>query len=137
MRDLFGESENYYNIVFSDKKLDIPSGRLYSYISKSEIEKSSNIFVNMMMPMVYMLSAVSIIIFCVVMYLMIKVMIDRSSFGISLIKIFGYRMSEIKQLYLTGNLYIIAIGALICIPLSKIVMDSVYPLLISNIGCSK
>lgn len=136
MRDLFGESENYYNIVFSDKKLDIPSGRLYSYISKSEIEKSSNIFVNMMMPMVYMLSAVSIIIFCVVMYLMIKVMIDRSSFGISLIKIFGYRMSEIKQLYLTGNLYIIAIGALICIPLSKIVMDSVYPLLISNIGCS-
>ena len=68
------------------------------------------------------------------MYLMMKVMIDRSGFGISLIKIFGYRTGEIRKLYLNSNFGIVAVGALICIPLSKIVMDSLYPLMVSNIA---
>ena len=64
-----------------------------------------------------------------------KVMIDRSAFGISLIKIFGYRMKEIKKLYLSGNFFIVAVGAAICIPLSKLVMDAMYPVMIANIAC--
>lgn len=135
MRDLFGKDDTYYNVVFSDKKLDIPSGRLYSTLSKAEVEKASDVFVNMMKPMVAMLVLVSAIIFCVVMYLMLKVMMDRSAFAIALVKIFGYRMSEIRKLYLNGNFYVIAIGALICIPLSKKAMDALYPVLVSNIAC--
>lgn len=69
------------------------------------------------------------------MYLMMKVMIDRSSYGISLIKVFGYRSSEIRKLYLNGNFYMIAIGAAICVPLSKLVMDAMYPALVSNVAC--
>ena len=34
------------------------------------------------MPMVFTLSFASILIFCVVMYLMVKVMIDRSAYNI-------------------------------------------------------
>lgn len=135
MRELFGESDDYYNVVFSDNKLDIVSGRLYAVTMKADIEKSSGIFVSMMMPMIYMLSTVSILIFGVVMYLMIKVMIDRSAFNISLIKIFGYRTKEIRKLYLDGNLYIVAIGAAIGIPIAKKIMDSLYPILVSNIAC--
>lgn len=41
----------------------------------------------------------SAVIFGLVMYLMIAVMIDRSSFGISLLKNFGFRKGEIKNLY--------------------------------------
>lgn len=135
MRELFGESDDYYNVVFSDKELDIPAGRLYSVTSRGEIEKASDIFVSKMMPMVYMMVGVSALIFCVVMYLMMKVMIDRSAFGISLVKIFGYRMKEIKKLYLNGNFYIVAIGAAICVPLSKTAMDAMYPVLVSNVAC--
>lgn len=129
MRDLFEVDDDYYNVVFSDKKLDIRAGRLYSTISKEEIDRSSDVFVGLMKPMVYTMTITSIFIFYVVMYLMMKVMIDRSSFGISLIKIFGYRMSEIKKLYLNGNFIMIAIGAIVCIPLSKIVMDAMYPIM--------
>ena len=28
-RDLFGESDDFYNVLFSDEALDIPAGRLY------------------------------------------------------------------------------------------------------------
>ena len=135
MRELFGESDDYYNVVFSNHELDIPNGRLYATTSKEQIEASSDIFVQMMMPMILMMTILSAVIFVIVMYLMMKVMIDRSAFGISLVKIFGFRMQEISKLYLNGNFYIVAVGAAICIPAAKAAMDAVYPMLVSNIAC--
>ena len=135
MREMFGESKDYYNTLFSDKALDIDPGRLYATTSREDILNGSKVFVDLMMPMIYVLSIASSLIFCVVMYLMMKVMIDRSAMNISLMKIFGYRRKEVKKLYLDGNFYIIVVGAAICIPLSKFVMDKCYPYMISNVGC--
>lgn len=135
MREMFGESKDYYNTLFSDKALDIDPGRLYATTSREDILNGSKVFVDLMMPMIYVLSIASSLIFCVVMYLMMKVMIDRSAMNISLMKIFGYRRREVKKLYLDGNFYIIVVGAAICIPLSKFVMDKCYPYMISNVGC--
>lgn len=135
MREFFGEEEDYYNVVLADHALDIPSGRLYSTTSREEISKSSDVFTELMRPMIYSLTGVAALIFCIVMYLMMKVMIDRSAFSISLIKIFGYRPGEIRKLYLNGSFYIIALGAAICLPLAKKVMDVMYPMLISNVSC--
>lgn len=135
MRELFEVDEDYYNVVFAKQKLDIPSGRLYAVTSKADIEKNSDVFVDKMVPMVSMLCVVAVLIFVVVMYLMMKVMIDRSSFSISLIKIFGFRMNEIRKLYLNGNFYIIALGAIVCIPLSKAAIDATFPWMIANISC--
>ncbi len=135
MRELFGQENGYYNMLLSDKPLDIDGGRIYSVTSRSDVERSSEVFAELMTPMVVMLISVSVVIFFVVMYLMMGVMIDRSCFGISLIKVFGFRKSEVKRLYLDGSAIIIAIGALICIPLSKIVMDKIYPWAIANTAC--
>lgn len=135
MRELFGVDDDYYNVIISGHKLDIDPGRLYAVVSREEVVRSAEIFIEMMLPMVMMLVVVSAIIFCVVMYLMMKVMIDRSAFSISLIKIFGYRTGEIRKLYLNGNFYMIAVSAAVCIPLSKLLMDKIYPLLVSNIAC--
>lgn len=134
MRELFNQEEDYYNVVFSSEELDIDSGRLYGTVSKENVKKASSIFVDMMWPMVIMMSVVAVIIFFVVMYLMMKVMVDRSAFSISLAKIFGYRKGEIKKLYLNGNFFIVALGAVICVPLSKIIMDAMYPYCISNVA---
>lgn len=135
MRELFGQEDDYYNMILSDSALDIDEGRLYSVTSRSDIERSSAIFAELMMPMVTTLSVVSMIIFCVVMYLMMNVMIDRASFGISLVKIFGYRTNEVRKLYLNGNTAVVAVGALIAVPVSKLFMDAIYPYMISNVAC--
>ena len=52
-----------------------------------------------MMYLIVILIAVSILIFIAVMYLMLNVIVDRAAFGISLVKIFGYRMKEIRRVY--------------------------------------
>jgi putative ABC transport system permease protein len=135
MRELFGEDDDYYNVVLSDHELDIEEGRLYSVTSKKDIEVASDIFVDLMAPMVIMMISASTVIFCIVMYLMMSVMIDRASFGISLVKIFGYKKKELKKLYLNGNRLIVIIGALIGIPVSKICMDAIFPNFVSNVAC--
>lgn len=43
-------------------------------------------------------------------------------------------MNEVRKLYLNGNFYMIAVGAAICIPLSKKLMDMMYPLLVANVS---
>lgn len=134
MRKLMGEDEDYYNIVFSDRALSIESGRLYATVSKAELEKSTEVFVELMWPMISTLSIASALIFIVVMYLMLKVMIDRSQTSISMMKIFGYRKKEIRKLYLNGQLLVVAISALIGIPVSKVLMDAAYPYMVSNVA---
>lgn len=135
MRTLFGEGEDYYNVVFSDYELEIPSGKLYAITTKDNIARSPQVFMELLTPLITMMCTVSLIIFCVIMYLMLKVMIDRSAFGISLVKIFGYRTKEIRKLYLNGNFYIIAIGGVVTIPLAKQVMDKIFPYMIYNVAC--
>lgn len=135
MRDMMGESSDYYNVLFSDKKLDIDPGRLYSTTSKEDIVKGASVFTSLMMPMIYVLSIASAAILLVVMYLMMKVMIDRSAYNISLIKVFGYKRKEVRKLYLDGNFYTIALGAMVCLPLSKVLMNKMFPYMIPNVSC--
>ena len=135
MRELFDADEDYYNMLLSDEELDIEDGRIYSVTTKADIERSSSVFSKMMRPMVTMLISVSVVVFFAVMYLMLNVMVDRASMGISLIKIFGFRTGEIRKLYLNGNAIIVAVGALISIPLAKCIMNYVFPSFIANTSC--
>ena len=132
MREMFGESDDYYNMVLSDKDLGVESGRLSSVSKRQDIENAAGIFVDQMMSLIVILIVVSILIFIAVMFLMLNVMIDRAAFGISLVKIFGYRMKEIRRVYLDGNFYAVIIGACIGIPVVKKIADMIYPYFIAN-----
>ncbi len=134
MRELFGIADNAYNCIFSGEELDIDESRLYAVTSKADIERAAGVFVDAMRSMVIAMIVCAIIICFAVMYLMQGVMIDRASYGISLLKTFGYRAGEVKKLYLDGNLYTVIVGALVGVPLSKLIMDAMYPMLIANIA---
>ncbi|MBQ6385481.1 MAG: FtsX-like permease family protein [Lachnospiraceae bacterium] len=136
MRDLLGEKEDYYNCVFSDRELPIEKGRLYSTLSKEGIRKAADVFINLMWSMIYFMLGLTGFIFIAVMYLMLGVMIDHSSYDIALMKIFGFRDREVRQLYVSGNFYLIAAGSAVIIPLSKKIIDSLYPMLVSNVACA-
>lgn len=135
MRELFGQDSDFYNVVYADHELDIDAGRLYAVSTKADIEKSSSIFLENMMSLIVTMSSAAILIFIIVLYQMMKVMIDRSAVSISLMKIFGYRDKEIQKLYLDGNFLLISIGALIMIPAAKWLMDAIYPVFVANVAC--
>lgn len=136
MRELFGESDDHYNVVMSDHELDIEPGRLYSTTTKADTDRASDVFLDLMRPLYTMLLVMSAVIFCIVMYLMTAVMIDRAGFGISLVRIFGYNNREVKKLYLDGNRTIVIAGALISIPAAKLFIDRIFPVFVANVGCT-
>ena len=82
-----------------------------------------------------LLMIMSTVVFCLVIFLMTSVMIDKASFGISLIKIFGFNKKEVKKLYLDGNRAVIMLGALVSIPVAKLVTDKMFPMFVSNVAC--
>lgn len=53
MRDMFGEEEYYYNMVFSDEELDIEPGRIYGVTTKKDIEMAADVFIVQMQGMIY------------------------------------------------------------------------------------
>lgn len=136
MRDLFDIEEDYYNVVFTDEKADIDPNYVYAITSKQDIFDASSIYLELMWGMIYMMVGVSTLIFVAVMYLMMKVMIERSAQSISLLTIFGYRAKEIRKIYLDGNFVLVALGMPIILVLSKIIIDAIYPYMVTDVASS-
>ena len=135
MRELFGHDEDYFNAVFADRALDIDAGRLYSVTTRQDIVNSAAVFSGLMESSCTVMIIVSIIVFIVVLYQMLRVMIDRSATPIALMKIFGYNNSLVRKLYLDGNFVIVLVVAPLLILLSKWAMDAIFPsMLISACG---
>ena len=135
-RELLGGEEDYFNMVLSDHDLDIPSGKLYNTLRREDMISASHIFMEFMMPFITILLGGSLLVFVIVMFLMMRVMVDRSAKSIALFRIFGYRTREIRKLYLDGNFLVAAVGAAFALPLAKKIMDGIYPYFISNVACA-
>ncbi|MDO5714389.1 MAG: ABC transporter permease [Tissierellia bacterium] len=134
MREVFQKEDDYYNVIYAKEDLEIEGGRLYSITTRKDLEHSANVFLEQMKPLIITLTIASTIILFIVMAQMIRVMMERATMDISMLKIFGYNNKEIRKLYMDGNFYVVCIGALICIPLARKMIQSIYPYLISNVA---
>ena len=134
MRELWGQKEDYYNAVYADHELDVDPEQLYSVSMREDAVTGAGVFMDVMREMMFTLIAVAAVIFLVVLYQMMKVMIDRSARNIALMKIFGYRNKEIRKLYLDGSFVLIMAGTAVLLPVSKFLIDAVYPYLVSNVA---
>lgn len=124
MRSYFGQEDDYYNALFSDGEVDTESGRISSVITKESLIKSADSQSSSNSSVSIILLIVSALTFIVIVYLMIKLMIDKVAMNISLMKVMGYHRNEIKKLYIDGNFYVILVSSLICIPLCKNLVDN-------------
>ena len=136
LRDMMGQPSDYYNTVFSDQKLNIDSGKLYSTLTRQSIVETAGTFMEQDASMIYTVLGAAAAILILVVYLMLSIMIDHASYDISLMKIFGYRVPEIRKMYLSGNFVLISLGMIVILPLAKLSIDAVYPMLISNVASS-
>ncbi len=136
VREVFDEPAGNYNVVYSDHELkNIDQNMLYSTLTRDDIVKNGRVFFDQMTDLIILLCSMSAAIFATVLYLMMKTMLDRSSFNIALVKIFGFRDKEIKKMYLDGNFVIIVGGVLLSLPITKLILDFIYPrFMVANVG---
>ncbi len=127
-------SDYYYNTVFSDTKLDFKHNMLLSEVSKYDMKTGAERFMTLMWDMIVMMIAVSVIIFAAVMYLLMKLEVDRSSYSISLLKALGYSEKTVNSFYLGGSFYIMLAAIVIGIPVCRIIVGFAYPFCVSNVN---
>lgn len=124
----------YYNTVFSDTKLTFKHNMMLSETAKSDIKSGAEKFLTLMWDMIIMMIAVSIIIFVSVMYLLMKLEIDRSSFSISLLKALGYPEKTVNSFYLGSSFYVMLAAIIFGIPVCRVVVAAAYPFCVSNVN---
>lgn len=124
----------YYNTIFSNTKLEIRHNMLLSEVSKTEIKSGVEKFMTLMWGMIVMMIAVSVIIFAAVMYLLMKLEIDRSSFSVSLLKALGYPEKTVNSFYLGGSFYITLAALIFGLPVGTVIVCAAYPFCVSNVN---
>ena len=135
MRAVCGRGSEDYNVLYSDHSLDLKAEQIYTVTEKKDVVKTGAVFMDIMMPLFFTMTGCGVLIFLIVLYQMVKVMIDRAGHSLSLMRLFGYRDRELKQLYLNGCFAVTAAGAVFLIPLAKWIMDQIYPFFVANVAC--
>lgn len=133
MRSLLDQDSGYYNALLTDKTLDLDRNMVLSCISRSDIADVGQLLLDNLMSMIRMMIAMAIVLFCCVMYLLMKKMIDRSSFSVSLLKIFGYRNGEVKKVYLSLAWVVVFLSIFAGIPFSQLVVGRIFPYTVSDV----
>lgn len=124
----------YYNTVFSDAKLTFRHNMMLAEIAKEDIKYGADKFMTLMFGMIVMLIGVSVMIFVAVMYLLMKLEIDKSRSSVSLLKALGYDRRTVHSFYIGNSFYITLAAVVFGIPLCKKIVDAVYPYAVSNVN---
>ena len=114
---LFEEEADHFNAYASDLELAIDEHYLVNDLTPAEMSKIGEQMQDSMGDIMNMITAVAVIIFVILMYLLTKTIIDRSARAISYMKVFGYRSGEINQLYLRAISTTVIISLIVCLPI--------------------
>lgn len=124
--NIFEKEEDYYTGYFSDKELNIKEKDIASVITEEDLTKVSRQLNVSMGNMFYMVEAFSIILFMLLIHLLTKLIIEKNSNPISMVKILGYRNGEIGKLYLLATTWIVIMSLMISIFIATVVIDVIY-----------
>lgn len=122
----FRKQDNYYNGYFSDKKLDIDDKKTASIITVDDLTKVSRQLEVSMGESFNLIYVFAVALFILLVYLLTKLIIEKNTTSISMVKILGYTNVEIGRLYLISTTWVIIISQIITIGLSTVIMNWLY-----------
>ena len=119
-----------YNMLLTHTPLAIDSDKVAVLTSKANLISSTSNLLGMISALTTVLIVVGMVVLVIVIYLLMNMIIEKSSINISMVKIFGYTPKEINKLYLRGNIFFPLIAFLPAIPaayfLTKTMYDSIF-----------
>lgn len=123
----FDEKDGYYNGYFSNEKLkDVDEKYVASIITKDDMTKVSRQLKVSMGDMFQMVNVFAVVLFAILMYLLTKLVIEKNSTSISMVKILGYSNKEISSLYQMATTWAVIISILLSLLVVTKVLDAIY-----------
>lgn len=133
MNRLMDNDISNYNAFLSNHEISINNDYVYSTITKDDMIRNAQSTMDSMRPMQIMIIVIATILYILIMYLLLKLTIDKNITGISLMKVFGFNRKEVSKLYIGSGLYTVLLCLVFGIPLIYNLYKKIWPNLISNV----
>lgn len=129
----YDDSEEYYNALLAEEELELPEGYVAETVTHNSQKLAAEEMQEMMTSMIMLLIVMAVVIFAAVMYILLKMIIEKSAYSISLMKIFGYTDRENNHFYLNSFFITIVISLLVSLPVDMALFTLVWPMLNANL----
>lgn len=131
----FDVPEGYFNSYISDNKIeDIDEKMILTVITKSDLLKVSRQLKDSFGGMAPLIAGFTVIMSMLIIFLLSKVVIEKNSTSISMVKILGYNNREISRLYVEATGIVAVVSVLLSLPLSNLCMKNLFHLMLASMS---
>lgn len=119
----------FYNALLADHPLDLDPDRVLSHATREEMLGGVVKFNALLSRIVSLVTWSSMLIMVVVLYVLIRLVVARQRYSISLLKALGYSDRQVSRLYLDNYLWLVVISMAVAVPVSVAIMSQVWRLM--------
>ena len=134
VNSLLGLDRGSSNAIVSGTVNDDLDNQAQSVISRSDMITSVDTFTQAMRPTILVLFIASIGLFIIVMFLLMRMVVDREQYSISLMKALGYDEAKVGHLYLGNYILLVLLSLAVGLPLSVAIMRPTWQYMISSLA---
>ncbi len=116
LNDFLNQDEDYFNGYYSDEELDIDEVYIRNVIEREDLKLIGEQFVKFLDGLIPMVKGISVIIYIAVIYILTKLIIERSATDIAYLQVFGYRRREISRIYINVSTIAVILFFIILAP---------------------
>lgn len=125
--ETFDKETEYFNGYFSNEKIkDIPEKMIASTITKEDLSKVSRQLKVSMGSVFYMVNVFSVVLYALLIFLLTKLIIEKNTSSISMVKILGYSNREINRLYMTATTWVVTASLVISLLVTTGIMHGIF-----------
>lgn len=114
--ELTGLDENSFNCIVSDRALSIPEAKIAQESKRSDITDQTKTMTKQMDFLLQMIIGLGVIICVAAVYVAVNMLVTESRSNISMLKVLGYRDSQINKIVLGVHHVLLPIGILLSVP---------------------
>ena len=133
-KNVFDKSEDYYSGYFSDNILDIDEKYVATQITLDDLTKVSRQLDRSMGETFNLVKIFAVVLFAVLMFLLTKLIVEKNTTSISMVKILGYSNREISRLYVTSTTIVVVLSVALSIGLSVVIMNYLFRVLMEEMS---
>lgn len=132
-----GVGDLYYNGYFSDTDLRgtyLTDKQIASVITEADLTKLSRQMDISMGAMFDMVKYFAIILFALLLYLLTKLIIEKNTTSISMVKILGYYNGEISNLFLVSSIWVVILSAVLSLVINTALFHVILRIFLKGYG---
>ena len=131
--DLFDYGDDYFTGYFSNTKItDIDDDDIANVFTEKDLQNTTAQLEQSMGMVFYMFGGFAVVTFALVLYVLSKVVLERNSRAISIVKILGYSNREISGLYNASTAVAVVLCLLISLPVDYKLLQVVYQIMMQK-----